>query len=170
MNHFRGKCLAFVAISFGMASAGHADEFQLLDRSQSQNAEMLRNHFRRLAHVALDQRLERYEQLKTPDQIQMWQKTQRSRLRLLLGAFPERAPLNARVVGKLKGDGFRAEKIIYESRPGFLVTATLYLPATSGPYPGVLVPCGHTENGKAAGSYQKVCMLLAKNGCAALIF
>lgn len=146
------------------------DDFELLDQSRPGNAEMLRNHFRRLAHAALDQRLERYEQLKAPDQIRIWQKQQRERFLELLGGFPKRTPLNAKVVGKLDGDGFRAEKIIYESRPGFLVTATLYLPATSGPYPGVLVPCGHTENGKAAGSYQKVCMLLAKNGCAALIF
>lgn len=147
-----------------------SDGFELLDQSRPENAEMLRNHFRKLAHAALDQRLARYEELKTPDQIQTWQDQQRERFRNLLGGFPERTPLNARVVGKLNGDGFRVEKVIYESRPGFFVTATLYLPATSGPHPGVLVPCGHTENGKAAGSYQKVCMLLAKNGCAALIF
>jgi dienelactone hydrolase len=153
-----------------MARSGQADDFDLLDRSRPENAEMLRDHFRTLAHAALDQRLETYEQLKTPDQVQTWQNQQRDRFRQLLGGFPERTPLKTRVVGKLDGDGFRAEKVIYESRPGFLVTATLYLPTTPGPYPGVLVPCGHTENGKAAGSYQKVCMLLAKNGCAALIF
>jgi dienelactone hydrolase len=170
MKCFRGTCLTLVVFSFGMARSGQAGEFELLDRSRPENAEMLRNHFRTLAHAALDKRLETYEQLQTPDQIQSWQNQQRDRFRELLGGFPERTPLKARVVGKLAGDGFRAEKIIYESRPGFLVTATLYLPATSGPYPGVLVPCGHTENGKAASSYQKVCMLLAKNGCAALIF
>jgi len=170
MKYFRGTCLTLVVFSFGMARSGQADEFELLDRSRPENAEMLRNHFRTLAHAALDKRLETYEQLKTPDQIQSWQNQQRDRFRQLLGGFPERTPLKARVVGKLDGDGFRAEKIIYESRPGFLVTATLYLPATSGPYPGVLVPCGHSENGKAAGPYQKVSMLLAKNGCAALIF
>lgn len=146
------------------------DEFQLLDRSRPENSQMLRNHFRKLAHEALDQRLEGYESLKTPEQIHAWQTVKRERFRELLGGFPDRTPLNARVVGKLDGDGFRAEKIIYESRLGFLVTATLYLPDSEGPFPGVLVPCGHTENGKAGGSYQKVCMLLAKNGCAALIF
>ena len=147
-----------------------ADDLQLLDQSRPDNSQMLRDHFRRLAHEALDRRLERYEQLKTPEQIRSWQKEQRARFRELLGGFPERTPLNVQVVGKLKGDGFRVEKIIYESRRGFLVTATLYLPQTPAPYPGVLFPCGHSENGKAAGSYQKACMLLAQNGCAALIF
>jgi hypothetical protein len=148
MKSFRGTCLALVVISFGMARSGQADDFDLLDRSRPENAEMLRDHFRTLAHAALDQRLETYEQLKTPDQVQTWQNQQRDRFRQLLGGFPERTPLKTGVVGKLDGDGFRAEKVIYESRPGFLVTATLYLPTTPGPYPGVLVPCGHTENGR----------------------
>jgi hypothetical protein len=170
MKRFRMAYLVVAAVVFVLANGSQAGEFDLLDRSRPEVSQMLRDHFRRLAHKALDERLEKYEQLKTAEQIHFWQKTQRSRFRLLLGAFPERAPLNARVVGKLAGDGFRVEKVIYESRPGFLVTATLYLPNTPAPYPGVLFPCGHSENGKAAGAYQKACMLLAKNGCAALIF
>ncbi|MGZ0172227.1 MAG: alpha/beta hydrolase family protein [Planctomycetales bacterium] len=170
MKRFRTVCLLLVAATFCLPVVALAGEFDLLDRSQPEIAQMLRDHFRRVAHEALDRRLEKYEQLKTPEQIRSWQKQQRDRFRELLGGFPERTPLNARVVGKLQGDGFRAEKIIYESRPGFLVTATLYLPVSPAPYPGVLFPCGHTENGKAGSSYQKACMLLAKNGCAALIF
>lgn len=174
MKRFRTASLVvaavLAAVVFGMDADGIAGELDVLDRSRPEVAQMLRDHFRSLAHMALDERLAKYEQLKTPEQIQSWQKMQRDRFRELLGGFPERTPLNAQVVGKLDGDGFRVEKVIYESRPGFLVTANLYLPVTPGPYPGVLFPCGHTENGKAAGVYQKACMLLAKNGCAALIF
>lgn len=162
--------LVLILLASTVEKATANDEFELLDRSRPENAQMLRNHFRKLAHEALDQRLADYEALKTPDQIHAWQKLKRDKFRELLGGFPERTPLNAKAVGKLDGDGFRVEKIIYESRPGFLVTATLYLPSSEGRYPGVLVPCGHTENGKASSSYQKVCMLLARNGCAALIF
>ena len=154
----------------GTATVSDAGEFDLLDRSKPEVSQMLRNHFRTIAHRTLDQRLQAYEQLKTSEQIRSWQQRQQDRFRELLGGFPERTPLNAKVVGRLKGDGFRIEKIIYESRPGFLVTANLYLPDSLAPYPGVLFPCGHSENGKAAGPYQKACMLLAKNGCAALIF
>ena len=46
-------------------------------------------------------------------------------------------------------EGFRIEKVIYESVPGFHVTALLYLPLSPPPYPAVLLLCGHTENGKA---------------------
>lgn len=132
--------------------------------------DMLRSHYRRRAHRALDQRLETYESLQTPEQIERWQQQLRTRLIESLGGLPEPTPLNARVVGVLERPDHRIEKILFESQPGFLVTANLYLPAGRGPFPGVLVPCGHSANGKAYSSYQKVCILLARNGCAALIY
>jgi cephalosporin-C deacetylase-like acetyl esterase len=92
----------------------------------------------------------------------------------MLGHFPEeKTPLNAQVTGTIAipGENYKIEKVIYESRPGHHVTANLYLPTdTNGPVPGVLVPCGHSDNGKAYESYQKASILLAKNGMAALIF
>jgi cephalosporin-C deacetylase-like acetyl esterase len=91
----------------------------------------------------------------------------------LVGEFPERTPLNARSVGPIVNVSplYRIERVVYESRPHHRVTANLYLPAdTSKPVPGVLVPCGHSANAKASEAYQSVCILLALNGCAALIY
>lgn len=85
-----------------------------------------------------------------------------------IGGFPERTPLNAKVIGTEKGDGYKIEKVIYESRPNHHVTANLYLPDSKGPVPGVIVPCGHTTNGKAG--YQAVSVILAKHGIAALCY
>ncbi|MBM3458061.1 MAG: hypothetical protein FJX77_05965 [Armatimonadetes bacterium] len=62
------------------------------------------------------------------------------------------------------------EKVLYESRPGFHVSAALYLPDRPGKYPGILFPCGHSENGKAAEAYQRACILLAKNDMVVLCF
>ncbi len=91
--------------------------------------------------------------------------------RELLGPFPPRTPLQPRTTGTIECDGYRIEKIIYESRPGHRVTANLYVPTTSrGPFPGVLVPCGHSTNGKAERAYQSACVLLAKNEIVALIY
>lgn len=45
-----------------------------------------------------------------------------------LGGFPERTPLNARVVGVLQRPTYKIEKVIFESQPHFYVTANLYLP------------------------------------------
>ncbi len=71
----------------------------------------------------------------------------------------------------MQGDGFTIEKVIYESRPDHHVTANLYLPLPKGKrVPGVLVPCGHSANGKAADPYQRACILMAKNGLAVLCY
>jgi cephalosporin-C deacetylase-like acetyl esterase len=95
----------------------------------------------------------------------------RADLRRLLGEFPEHAPLRARTVGTIACDGYRIEKVVFESRPRHHVTANLYLPSdTSKPVPGVLVPCGHSDVAKAHPPYQSACILLALNGCAALIY
>ncbi|MFP6765959.1 MAG: acetylxylan esterase, partial [Planctomycetaceae bacterium] len=78
--------------------------------------------------------------------------------------------MNSRIVGRLKGDGYVVEKILFESRPGHHVTANLYLPVTQGPFPGVLIPCGHSHTGKAAGGYQRMSILLARHGMVALCY
>lgn len=95
----------------------------------------------------------------------------RGTLTKLVGDLPERTPLNARTTGTIECQGYRIERVVYESRPGHHVTANLYLPANAtGRVPGVLVPCGHSDNGKASAAYQSACVLLALNGCAALIY
>lgn len=67
-----------------------------------------------------------------------------------LGGLPTYdGPLNARVTGQIHANGYVIEKIIYESLPGFYVTANLYRPAQAGRYPAVLLQAGHTQEGKA---------------------
>ena len=162
-----GCCLCVVLL----ASAVQADDaWSLLDRSRPKVHDMLRDHFRRRAHSALDRRLEVYESLKTPEQVVAWQRNMRSRFLEILGGFPRRSPLMARTVSRFERDDYRVENGIYESQSGFPVTANLYLPKTEAPYPAVLFPCGHTPSGKAAGVYQKACILLARSGIAALIY
>ena len=128
--------------------------------------EMMRSYLRGLAHEALDRRLAKYETLETPEQIAAYQQSMRRFFLDQLGGFPRRTPLDARVVDRKTYDDYRLEKVIYESRPGFHVTALFYLPRTQPPYPGVLLLCGHSETGKAA--YQHAGIFLAKNGMAVL--
>src|SRR6516162_1977767 len=87
-----------------------------------------------------------------------------------LGGFPERTPLNPRVVAREEKSAYVTERVIYESRPNHHVTAVLYLPQGKPPFPGVLVPCGHSANGKAAEAYQRACILMARNGLAVLCY
>src|SRR4051812_17079872 len=46
----------------------------------------------------------------------------------LVGGQPERTPLNARTVKTFERSGYRVENLIYESQPGFHVSANLYIP------------------------------------------
>jgi dienelactone hydrolase len=94
----------------------------------------------------------------------------KARMREALGELPERTPLNPRVVGREGRDGYRIEKVIYESRPGHHVTATLYLPEGPAPSPGVLMPIGHSIEGKAAEYVQRGAILLARHGLAVLAY
>ena len=95
----------------------------------------------------------------------------RRRARACLGPLPERTPLKAAVTGQLRRDGYRIEKLTLESRPGVLVTANLYLPATlDRPAPAVLGTCGHSEDGKAEVKYQQFCQRLVKAGFVVLIY
>ncbi|QDT13992.1 alpha/beta hydrolase family protein [Alienimonas californiensis] len=93
----------------------------------------------------------------------------RGRLAKCFGPKPERTPLNARTTKTLERDGYRVELITYESRPGLLVTAALYLPSGDGPHPGVLGLCGHANEGKAYPLYQAFGVELAKAGFATLV-
>lgn len=116
---------------------------------------------------------DQYQQLTTPQQIAAYQKRLREKFLAAIGGLPECTPLNPRVTGTIERDGYRVDKIIFESQPKHFVTALLFLPGPcrfQPPYPGVLIPCGHSKDGKGHEEYQSMGALLALNGMAALVF
>jgi dienelactone hydrolase len=118
-----------------------------------------------------DDRRKAIAALKTPRDIEARRADLRAKISRAMGELPsEKSPLNAKTVGSASRDGYTVERVIYESRPGHHVTATLYLPNGPRPCPGVLVPCGHSDNGKAAEFYQRACILMARNGLAVLCY
>jgi len=62
-----------------------------------------------------------------------------------LDPLPPRTPLKARVTGVLERRGYRIEKVVFESRPNFPVTAHLYVPdaAAGRKLPVIVNPHGH---------------------------
>ena len=144
-------------------------KLQLLP-AENEPRKMLYQFLLKEAQQHFDARRQAVARLKTPEDIRQRQAELKARFLAALGGFPERTPLNARVAGTLRGDGFHVEKVIYESRPDHHVTANLYVPDGKGPFPGVLLPCGHSDNGKAAEAYQRAAILLAKHGFVVLCF
>ncbi|MGE0759252.1 MAG: alpha/beta hydrolase family protein [Pirellulaceae bacterium] len=109
--------------------------------------------------------------LTTREQAEAYVQSCRTRIRASFGPEPERTPLNARVTGIVERDAYTIEKVIFESRPDFPVTANLYVPRDrSKPLPGVVGSCGHSVNGKAAEAYQSFAQGLARQGFVCLIF
>jgi dienelactone hydrolase len=145
-----------------------ADDLSILSPSDGPPGTILYRDLEARAARRLDAREAEVAALKTPEDVVARQRRLKADFLRALGAFPEKTPLNAQVAGRDARDGYRVERVIFESRPGHHVTAALYLPDGPPPYPGVLVPCGHSANGKAAEPYQRICILLAKNGLAAL--
>ncbi len=87
-----------------------------------------------------------------------------------LGGLPHSdEPLNAQILGTVQRNGFRIEKVIFESQPQVYVAAHLYVPdALNAPAPGVLFVCGHGREAKAYPEYQMVLHDLAQSGFVAL--
>jgi len=136
-------------------------------------AAMMNRYLLRQVELAHGTWLAEYAKRKTADEIAAYQARLRAKFVEAIGGLPERTPLEAQVVGSLERDGYRVEKVIFQSQPRHFVTAALFLPDSQRhkpPWPGVLVPCGHSANGKAIDAYQRTCALGALNGLAVLIF
>lgn len=93
-----------------------------------------------------------------------------------LDPLPEKTALNPVKTGELKGEGFRVEKMHFQSMPGLYVTANLYLPEkVEKPLPTILYVCGHAnviENGISLGNktgYEHHGVWYARHGYACLI-
>ncbi len=108
----------------------------------------------------------------------------RAKILSLIGPLPEKTPLNARVLGSTQADGFRIEKILYDSQPGFHVTALFYIPDSKTgiadgngrvpdgkagtKLPAIIMAPGHGATGKAS-DYQQAATF-ARNGFAVLSY
>src|SRR5262249_23416269 len=109
----------------------------------------------------------RRDAIRTLDEVRHRQQEIRRVVMASFGEFPStKSPLNPRVTGTVEGDGFRIEKIVFESRPRHYVTANLYLPLnrTAGRTAAGLFLRGHNNGAKVAPVYQDVCQTLVRSG------
>ena len=130
----------------GPALAQPSDEWNFLsDPSIFHDVHgMLPAYLKDKAFARFDARQRDIARITTMDDLKARQQYWREHMLSYLGGLPERTPLNARTVGTLDRGDYSVEKIIFESRPGFYVTASLYLPKSGKPpYPAILFPLGH---------------------------
>ena len=137
------------------------------------------NRFPRMVHEFFVQQVRRsgerhlhkLTRLKTKADAEDYVRSAQERVRISFGPEPDRTPLNPRVTGTVEREAYRIENVLFDSRPGFPVTANLYIPKRSaGPLPAVVGTCGHSSNGKAAEAYQSFAQGLARLGYICLIY
>ncbi len=118
----------------------------------------------------LEQRKKNVNQLTTKEDWINYQLELKNKFGASLQKF-SKTPLNAKVTGKLERESFTVEKIIFESHPGFYVTAALFIPKKrQKPAPAVIYCSGHTDLGYRSDVYQRVIINLVEKGFVVFAF
>ena len=134
------------------------------------NNQALYNIITNEAFTLLEQREQHVKNLSTKVDWTIYQNELKSKFGASLTKF-QKTPLNAKVTGKLERENFTVEKIIFESHPGFYVTAVLFIPKKlPKPAPAVIYCSGHTELGFRSDVYQRVMINLVEKGFVVFAF
>ncbi len=116
-------------------------------------------------------RAKQLSSIRTKKQALAYQETVQEAIDKAYRPWPHKTPLNARITGVVERPHHRIEKVLFESRPGCIVTGHLYVPnQLNGPAPGVIGSCGHSADGKNAPLYQAFCQRLVHSGFVVFIF
>jgi len=132
------------------------------------------------------ERRARFAAVKTQAELETLQQSLREKFLRLIGGLPTSdGPPKSRQTGVIDADDYTIEKFVYESFPGYFVSAILYKPKPSvvqngvvqngvvqngvvqnraGRLPAVISPCGHSPEGKAAKTYQICHVNLVRRG------
>ncbi len=148
-------CWTFLVVASGSAQQTKSDPFlQWMDR---------------IAQQHLQRREDAIAEIRTVADAERRKTLVREKLLEILGGLPDYSgPLNPRIIGHLQNESYTIEKVIFESLPGYFVTANLYRPNQPGRYPGILLQCGHTQEGKP--EPQRLATNLALKGFVSLAF
>lgn len=133
----------------------------------------LYHHFTQEAYKHLEKRRDVIANIKTRAGWQERQQWIRQKLQEIVGPFPAKTPLNARLVGTVQKEGYRIEHIVFESQPRFFVTASLYIPASlkkRTKAPAIIYCSGHAGEGYRSKVYQHVIGNLVQKGFVVFAF
>ncbi len=128
-------------------------------------------HIHQLADEYLDQRAEAVRKCNT--QGAMLQRIENLKEQFLasIGGLPEKTPLKPQIVGRIDRKSFTVEKLLYQSLPGYYVTACLFIPKVRQEVaPAVIYCSGHAGQAFRSPTYQGVILNLVQKGFIVLAF
>lgn len=130
----------------------------------------LRHELRQRMRQANERESRAFAALATRQQWENYRDQRLAKLRESLGTFPE-VPRSLRIetTRQIVGDGFVIHNLLYETRPGWWVSANLYLPSRPPQkMAGILLSHSH-HTGKTEGELQDMGMTWARSGVAVLV-
>lgn len=117
--------------------------------AQQSKRDPLLQWMNQIAQRQLQERQRVIDQIHTVAEAERRKQKVRETLLEILGGLPDyNGPLNPKVTGEIRADGYTIDKVLFESLPHFYVTADLYRPNPPGRYPAILFQSGHTQEGK----------------------
>jgi cephalosporin-C deacetylase-like acetyl esterase len=169
---------SFIRILFILIQVGFLTNFTISAQNEldvirnnwleySDAANSLYHHLTTQAYSLLKDRENKIAGLQSPGDWQNWQKWIRETLMDIVGPFPEKTPLNARIVRIINKGSYKVEHIVYESLPGFYVTSSLFIPGgmkRNQKVPAVIYCSGHSVEGYRSAVYQHVILNLVEKG------
>lgn len=167
------KLIFIAALSAWLSSVANAQDVlevingksQWLQHTDAKNS--LYHHFAEEAFGYLENRRQKIADIGSLRQWQERQEWIKGTLQEIVGPFPKRTALNAKVIRTLEKENYRVEHIIYESQPRFYVTSSLFIPAglkKNEKAPVVIYCSGHSPEGYRSQVYQHVILNLVKKG------
>jgi cephalosporin-C deacetylase-like acetyl esterase len=132
-------------------------------------SEMLdRNIHNRTLKILQDEKRD-WDRVQTVSDWENFRNPRQKALAASIGEFPQRLPLETRVIKDFRGEGYRREDLVYQTQPGFWVTANLYLPsAPKDGMPGIVI--AHSLHAaKTQFELQDMGIIWARAGCAVLV-
>ncbi len=123
-----------------------------------------------LARQAFDLLKKRADEISSITTKESWIERQafiRKTLDDIIGPFPEKTPLNAKILRVIDKKDYRIEHIVFESQPGFYVTSSLFVPSgikKGARAPAIIYCSGHSEDGYRSNVYMHVILNLVSKG------
>ncbi len=119
----------------------------------------------------LTERKQHLDNVHTSEQARQYQERIQEKLKKVIGPFPEKTPLNPKITGTIEKEDFIVEKLYYESRPNYYVTAALFIPRVrQDPAPAIVYCSGHSDLGFRSETYQHIILNYVAKGFIVLAF
>lgn len=167
---YKIRLFPIICLIYCFSMESHAQGYPFITTPDNDQSNNIRNYLMKVAEGIT------YKALTGINSFDDWEKIRDQRYNQLIESLGlvdvpmngARSDLNVRITGTIKMNGYRIEKLYYESLPSLYVPANLYIPENNEkPCPAILYLCGHASDQKV--KYQDYARKFAQLGFVCLI-